>query len=135
RPHRRPRRGPQISFVDLRVTVASLRRQRARSRVARPSRLHRHPPQIDRSARAWYHAAMRRLLVTALVLAACDKPPASPPDRSQPVAARPAAAPGDHARPPAERAAHGAAGDPCSKAHPEGSMVMPWIADDLQSAL
>jgi thioredoxin-like negative regulator of GroEL len=78
---------------------------------------------------------MRRLLVIALVLAACDKKPAGPPDRSEPVAARPAAAPGDHARSPAERAAHGTAGDPCSKAHPEGSMVMPWIADDLPSAL
>jgi thioredoxin-like negative regulator of GroEL len=78
---------------------------------------------------------MRRLLVTALALAACDRQPATPPDHSQPVAARPAAAPGDHARSPAERAAHGAAGDPCSKAHPEGNMVMPWIADDLPAAL
>src|SRR5262249_3803196 len=87
------------------------------------------------SAGAWYHAAMTRLLVTALALAACDKQPASPPQRSEPVAARPAAVPGDPARSPAGRAAHGAAGDPCSKAHPEGSMVMPWIADDLPGAL
>ncbi|HEX3766688.1 MAG TPA: thioredoxin family protein [Kofleriaceae bacterium] len=80
---------------------------------------------------------MRRFLVLALAFAlpACDRTAASAPDRREPAAARPAAAPADHARPPAERAAHGTAGDPCSKAHPEGGMVMPWIADDLPSAL
>jgi thiol:disulfide interchange protein len=77
---------------------------------------------------------MRRVLVIALALAACDKRPAGPPDPGQPIASRPAPA-ADDPRSPAEHAAHGGPGDPCGKAHPEGSMVMPWIADDLASAL
>jgi len=81
---------------------------------------------------------MKRFLAIALVLAACDKKPATPPERSERVesaAARPSAASADHARSPAERAAHGATVDPCSKAEAEGGMVMPWIADDLPAAL
>jgi thioredoxin-like negative regulator of GroEL len=96
------------------------------------------------SRTAWYHAGMKRFLAIALVLAACDKKPPSPPERgdrsdrgerSELAAARPSAASADHARNPAERAAHGATVDPCSKAEVEGSMVMPWIADDLPAAL
>lgn len=77
---------------------------------------------------------MNRLLGIAIAVAACDRTPASQPERREPAAARPAI-PGDHARSPAERAAHGATGDPCAKAHAEGSEVMPWISDDLPSAL
>jgi thioredoxin-like negative regulator of GroEL len=77
---------------------------------------------------------MRRVLVIALALAACDKRPAGPPDLGRPIAARPGPA-ADDPRRPAEHAARGGPGDPCGKAHPEGSMVMPWIADDLASAL
>jgi thioredoxin-like negative regulator of GroEL len=70
---------------------------------------------------------MKRLLAIAIVLAACDKKPASQPDRAE-AAARPAATAG-------ERAAHSPAADPCAKAHAEGREVMPWISDDLPSAL
>ena len=79
---------------------------------------------------------MRRIVVLALGLglAACDQTATSPPAPSPPAAARPTPAAAEHARTPADRA-HGTAGDPCSKAHPEGSMIMPWITDDLASAL
>jgi len=72
-------------------------------------------------------------MAIAIALAACDKTSASPPER-EPAAAR-TPIPGDHARSPAERAAHGSAADPCSKAHAEGGEVMAWISDDLPSAL
>jgi thioredoxin-like negative regulator of GroEL len=82
---------------------------------------------------------MKRLLAIAILFAACDKKPAGQPERAEHAdpAARPVEAPGgEHARSPAERAAHGsAAGDPCAKAHAEGAEVMPWISDDLPSAL
>jgi thioredoxin-like negative regulator of GroEL len=78
---------------------------------------------------------MKLLLVIAVVLAGCNDKPASRSEHSETAAARPAPAPGDHARSPAERAAHGGAGDPCSKAQPDGAEVMPWIHDDLAGAL
>src|SRR5262245_58679205 len=76
---------------------------------------------------------MKRALAIAMVLAACDKKPTSP-EHADPVAARPATT-GDHARTPAERATRGAPPDPCGKAHAEGAEVMPWISDELPSAL
>jgi thioredoxin-like negative regulator of GroEL len=78
---------------------------------------------------------MKRLLALLLVLAACDKTPTSRSERSEPAAARPAAVPADHGRSAAERAAKGTASDPCAKAHAEGGEAMPWISDDLPSAL
>ena len=84
---------------------------------------------------------MKRLVVIAIVLAACDRRPPGPPEQgdhgdrgehTEGVAARPA---GDHGRSPAERNPHGTAGDPCSKAHSDGAEVMPWIHDDLPAAL
>ena len=84
---------------------------------------------------------MKRLLAIAIALTACDQKPAGPSehvtahvDRSEPAAARPGPASSDHARSPAERASRGGK-DPCSKAQVEGTMVMPWIADDLPAAL
>ncbi|HEX2685285.1 MAG TPA: thioredoxin family protein [Kofleriaceae bacterium] len=77
---------------------------------------------------------MKRLLAIAILLAACDKKPASQTDHATP--GSPATASGDPARSPAEHGAQEAvAGDPCAKAHIEGSEVMPWISDDLASAL
>ena len=67
---------------------------------------------------------MQRLLAIAIVLAACDKKPAP---QADPGAAKTAAVERDQAAKPA--------GDPCAKAQVEGSEVMPWIADDLASAL
>jgi len=64
---------------------------------------------------------MKRLLAFAIVFAACDKKPSSPANHGEPVAAR--------------SVEPVAAGDPCAKAHAEGAEVMPWIADDLPSAL
>jgi thioredoxin-like negative regulator of GroEL len=66
---------------------------------------------------------MPRLLAIAIVLAACDKKPAPPADHQVARTIEPAAdrAPG--------------AADPCAKARSEGGEVMPWIADDLASAL
>jgi thioredoxin-like negative regulator of GroEL len=79
---------------------------------------------------ACYHATMPRLLAIAIMLAACDKkPPAKTDQASDPGAARMVEAAG------AAQAAEGPAGDPCAKAHAEGGEVMPWIADDLASAL
>jgi len=69
---------------------------------------------------------MQRLLVIAIVLAACDKKPAPPAQHADPGAPLVI----EHARAPAEGAA-----DPCAAAHAEGAEVMPWIADDLASAL
>ena len=61
---------------------------------------------------------MKRLLVIALLFAACDKKPAPPvPEKTAAAAEKPAVA-----------------GDPCSKLHPEGDEQMPWIADDLPTA-
>lgn len=82
---------------------------------------------------------MKRLLAIALALPACDRTPASSPqraddragDRGGPAAARPTPASADHTRSAERRAG----GDPCSKAEAEGGMVMPWIADDLPAAL
>lgn len=75
---------------------------------------------------------MKRLLAIAILLAACDKKPAGPTDHAEPAAARPMeVTAGDHG--PGGSGA--AAADPCGKAHAEGSEVMPWIADDLPSAL
>ncbi|MBC7975026.1 MAG: thioredoxin family protein, partial [Myxococcales bacterium] len=67
---------------------------------------------------------MQRLLAIAIVLAACGKKPAPP--KADPGAAR-------TVEPAAE--AKAPTGDPCAKAHAEGGEVMPWIADDLPSAL
>jgi thioredoxin-like negative regulator of GroEL len=75
---------------------------------------------------------MKRLLAIAILFAACDKKPAGqahPADQAAPTAATAA----DPARPPTEAPA--AAADPCAKAHAEGAEVMPWISDDLPSAL
>jgi thioredoxin-like negative regulator of GroEL len=69
---------------------------------------------------------MKRLLAIAIVLAACDKKPASPPEHGE--AARPATTAG-------ERPARAPGADPCAGAHAEGSEVMPWISDDLPAAL
>jgi thioredoxin-like negative regulator of GroEL len=75
---------------------------------------------------------MKRLLAIAIVFAACDKKPA--PDRAAPAPAPPG--PAVAADPPAGRAAREATvSDPCGKAHAEGAEVMPWISDDLPSAL
>jgi thioredoxin-like negative regulator of GroEL len=83
---------------------------------------------------------MKRLLAIAILFAGCDKKPAGQSDHpapAEPAAARPAPAAGsDHAGSAAQRGAPGvAAADPCAKAHAEGSEVMPWISDDLPSAL
>jgi len=79
---------------------------------------------------------MKRLLAIAIVLAACDKKPAGQTDHAEPTAAsreEGGSAAGDHA---AERKPPGAAAaDPCGKAHAEANEAMPWIADDLPSAL
>jgi len=79
---------------------------------------------------------MKRLVAFATLFAACDRTPQIQTDHAE-LAARPGGATtGEHARSPAERAAHGAvAADPCAKAHAEGREVMPWISDDLASAL
>jgi tetratricopeptide (TPR) repeat protein len=78
---------------------------------------------------------MKRLLAIAIALVACDSKSTSRPDHAEP-AARPAEPAGDHARSDAERTARGAvSADPCAKLRPEGSEVMPWISDDLPSAL
>ena len=69
---------------------------------------------------------MKRLLAFAIVFAACDKKPPGSTDHAEPVAASAVEPAADHAT---------AAGDPCAKAHAEGAEVMPWIADDLPSAL
>ena len=69
---------------------------------------------------------MQRLLAIAIVLAACDKKPAPQGERGAASDLTPA--------PEADRTAK-PAGDPCAKAHAEGNEVMPWIADDLASAL
>src|SRR5262245_1929827 len=67
---------------------------------------------------------MKRLLAIAIVLAACNKKPATQ------------ANPAEHAEPVARTVeAHAAAGDPCAKAHAEGREVMPWISDDLAAGL
>ena len=74
--------------------------------------------------------AMKRLLATAIALAACDKTPSGTASDHGRVAAQ-----------TAETTKHGAGeqtvatGDPCAKAQTEGAMVMPWIADDLPAAL
>jgi len=75
---------------------------------------------------------MKRLLAIAILFAACDKKPTGPSDHAEATAAGPAAA-SAHASGVAE-GAHAAA-DPCAKEHAEGSEVMPWIQDDLPSAL
>jgi thioredoxin-like negative regulator of GroEL len=75
---------------------------------------------------------MKRLLAIAILFAACDKKPASQADHAQPAAVTPMAAAGSD---PARSAADPAAADPCGKAHAEGSEAMPWIKDDLPSAL
>jgi thioredoxin-like negative regulator of GroEL len=67
---------------------------------------------------------MQRLLTIAIVLAACDKKPAP---QADPGAAQTTAPAADHAV--------SAGSDPCAKARAEGGEVMPWIADDLASAL
>jgi thiol-disulfide isomerase/thioredoxin len=84
---------------------------------------------------------MKRLLAFAIAFAAfegfaaCDSKSATRPDHSEP-ARPPEPAAGEHARSDAERTARGAvAADPCSKIRPEGNEVMPWISDDLPSAL
>jgi thioredoxin-like negative regulator of GroEL len=78
---------------------------------------------------------MKRLLAIAILLAACDKKPASQAAPPEPAAAKPMeSAGGDHARSAAEHPREPAA-DPCGKAHAEGREVMPWISDDLPSAL
>jgi thioredoxin-like negative regulator of GroEL len=71
---------------------------------------------------------MKRLLATAIALAACDKTPSGTATDHAGASARPVepAKAGDKTA---------AAGDPCAKAEPEGAMVMPWIADDLPAAL
>jgi thioredoxin-like negative regulator of GroEL len=78
---------------------------------------------------------MKRLLAIAMLIASCDKKPAS--DHSDP------GSPGsgapmvtDPARSAAERAAHApGSANPCARAHAEGSEAMPWISDDLPAAL
>ncbi|HZJ65664.1 MAG TPA: thioredoxin family protein [Kofleriaceae bacterium] len=76
---------------------------------------------------------MKRLVVIALALWACDKKPA-PEARSEPAALR--AEGSDHARSEEERAARGAVtADPCARARSVEGEVMPWIIDDLPSAL
>jgi thioredoxin-like negative regulator of GroEL len=76
---------------------------------------------------------MKRLLAIASALAslaglaACDRKPASTAEHAGSAAAPTAA------QKIIERAKE--ADDPCSKAQIEGSMVMPWIADDLPAAL
>jgi thioredoxin-like negative regulator of GroEL len=78
---------------------------------------------------------MKRLLAIAILFAACDKKPASQPDHAEPAARPMEAAGGDQARSAADRTHGAAAADPCGKAHVEGSEAMPWIKDDLASAL
>jgi thioredoxin-like negative regulator of GroEL len=75
---------------------------------------------------------MKRVLAVAIALSACDKKP-DPPERAEPPA-RPAVA--AHARSDEERAARGAVtADPCAKLRAVEGEVMPWIIDDLPSAL
>src|SRR5262245_35924716 len=72
--------------------------------------------------------SMKRLLATAIALAACDKTPSG-------IAADPAGASARPVEPSRKAEAVAQAGDPCAKAHQEGAMAMPWIADDLPAAL
>jgi thioredoxin-like negative regulator of GroEL len=100
---------------------------------------------------------MKRLLAIAIVLAACDRksadspapgttggsgPPITPAGSatgSGPAGSGVPGVPGVPGAPGSDGSGGGAAGtaasDPCSKAHPEGGMTMPWIVDDLPSAL
>jgi thioredoxin-like negative regulator of GroEL len=78
---------------------------------------------------------MKRLLAIAILFAACDKKPASQTGQADPTATSPTLTAGDPARGPADPGTQRAAADPCAKAHAEGSEVMPWISDDLASAL
>lgn len=76
---------------------------------------------------------MKRLLAIAILFAACDKKPAGQTDHAEPTAAGPAATSG--ARTPGTAESAHAAADPCAREHAEGSEAMPWIKDDLPSAL
>ncbi|HET7501984.1 MAG TPA: thioredoxin family protein [Kofleriaceae bacterium] len=75
---------------------------------------------------------MKRLLAIAILLAACDKKPL---DHARPETPRPAPAGTEPQTAASGERAAAPAGDPCSKAHTWSNEVMPWITDDLPSAL
>jgi thioredoxin-like negative regulator of GroEL len=78
---------------------------------------------------------MKRLLAIAMLIASCDKKPASDhPDPAAPLATEPTAP--DGARGGSAPAAHApTSANPCAKAHAEGNEAMPWISDDFPAAL